>query len=188
MTMQIEEKRAQLISIIRERSYGTGVQITLASGRVSDFYFNLKPTMLHPQGARLIGDLIVDHLADRPIDYVGGLEMGAVPVATAVAAASAETKRPLPAFFIRKQAKDHGTQGLVEGLVKGTSVEGARVVVLEDVTTTGGSAMKAIAILKSEGAIVDCVVTIVDRQEGAAKAFADARIPFEPVLSRTDFL
>jgi orotate phosphoribosyltransferase len=182
------QKRHRLIEIIRERSYGTGVQIKLASGRMSDFYFNLKPTMLHPEGAALMGELIAAMLDGDKVDAVGGLELGAVPVATAVAAASHLRGRPLPAFFIRKQAKEHGTKSLVEGLVKGDTLKGRRVVILEDVTTTGGSAIKAIEAVKADGAIVVAVVTIVDRQEGAAEAFAEAKIPFRPLLTRADFL
>jgi orotate phosphoribosyltransferase len=181
-------KRARLIEIIRARSYGTGVQIKLASGRVSDFYFNMKPTMLHPEGASLIGDLVVDAISDAPVDMIGGLEMGAVPVATAVSLASFRAGTPKPAFFIRKQAKEHGTQSLVEGLPKGESIAGKTVIVLEDVTTTGGSALKAIDALAAEGATIHSVITLVDRMEGAADAFAAAGYTFTPLLTRADFL
>lgn len=180
--------RMRLIEIIRRRSYGTGVQITLASGRVSDFYFNLKPTMLHPEGAYLIGLMMLDALEEENIDAVGGLEMGAVPIATSVAAASHAEGRPIPAFFVRKQTKDYGTKSLVEGLVKGETLAGKRVVILEDVTTTGSSAFKAIEVVRGEGATVASVLTVVDRQEGAAEAFAAAGIAFRPLLVRADFL
>ena len=186
--MTASEQRARLIGIIRERSYGTGVKITLASGRTSDFYFNLKPTMLHPEGAHLIGELIVAALEGSNVDMIGGLEMGAVPLATAVAAASHRHGHDMAAFFVRKAVKAHGTQSLIEGLKKGETIRGRRVVVLEDVTTTGGSALKAITVLKDEGAIVDRVITVVDRQEGAAEAFKDAGVRFEPLLTRADFL
>lgn len=179
--------RADLIEIIRKRSYGFGVEIKLASGRTSNFYFNMKPTMLHPDGAALIGKLVAGMLEGRDVDMVGGLEMGAVPIATAVAMASRGTKRPLPAFFVRKQAKEHGTQALIDGLVKGETLAGKRVVVLEDVTTTGGSAMKAIEAIKAAGATVVTVITIVDRLEGAAEAFAAAGVPFQALLTASDF-
>lgn len=180
--------RARLIEIIRTRSYGTGVTITLASGRTSDFYFDMKPTMLHPEGAYLIGTLVNEALVGVDVDMVGGLEMGAVPIATAVAAVSHARGRPIPAFFVRKQAKGHGTQSVVEGLVKGETVAGKRVVILEDVTTTGGSALKAIEAVRQEGALVHSVITVVDRQEGAGRTFADAGIAFQPLLTRADFL
>lgn len=180
--------RMRLIELVRNRSYGTGVEIKLASGRVSDFYFNLKPTMMDPQGAHLLALLIIDALKDERIDAVGGLEIGAVPLAAAVAAISHAEGQNLPAFFIRKQTKEHGTKSLVEGLVKGQTLAGKRVAILEDVTTTGGSALKAIEVAKAEGAEVVCVVTCVDRQEGAAETFAAAGVPFRAILTRADFL
>jgi orotate phosphoribosyltransferase len=180
-------KRARLIEIITRRSYGTGVEIKLASGRISNFYFNLKPTMLHPEGAALIGELVAADLAAQGVEAVGGLELGAVPIATSVAQASHLIGKPMPAFFIRKQAKEHGTKSLVEGLVKGDSLKGRRVVILEDVTTTGGSALKAIEAVKADGAQVVSVVTIVDRQEGAAETFREAGVAFHPLLTRADF-
>jgi orotate phosphoribosyltransferase len=179
--------RMRLIEIVRRRSYGSGVEIKLASGRISDFYFNLKPTMMDPEGAHLLALLILDLLKDDTVDAVGGLEMGAVPLAAAVAAISHAEGHPLPAFFIRKRAKEHGTRSLVEGLPKGQSLAGKRVVILEDVTTTGGSALQAIEAVKADGATVICAITCVDRQEGAADAFAAAGVDFRPLLTRADF-
>ena len=95
--------------------------------------------------------------------------------------------RPLPAFFVRKQAKEHGARKLVEGLAPGESLEGKRVVILEDVTTTGGSSMKAIEAVKAEGAIIERVITVVDRLEGAAETFKAAGIPFQALLTTADF-
>ncbi|MGE5511769.1 MAG: orotate phosphoribosyltransferase [Bacteroidota bacterium] len=179
--------RARLIDIVRRRSYGTGVEIKLASGRISSFYFNLKPTMLDPEGAYLIGALITDAIAPGEADLVGGLEMGAVPIAAAVAAVSFAKGRPLPAFFVRKQAKEHGTRSLIEGLVKGETIEGKRVVIVEDVTTTGGSSMKAVEAVRAEGGSVVRVLTVVDRLEGAAETFAKAGLLFTPLLTVDDF-
>lgn len=179
--------RDRLIALIKERSFQSGQDIQLASGRSSSFYFNMKPTMLHPEGAHLIGKLIVDALGDASVDYAGGLEMGAVPIAAAVAAVSHAQDRPINAFFVRKQAKEHGTRSLVEGLANGETLKGKNVVVLEDVTTTGGSALKAADNLKSEGANIVRVLTVVDRQEGAGAAFADAGYDFRPLLTIEDF-
>ena len=159
----------------------------LASGRTSSFYFNMKPTMLHPEGAHLIGTLTLERLGERAVDAIGGLEMGAVPIATAVAAVSHAEGRPLPAFFVRKQAKEHGTQSLIEGLAPGETLSGKRVVIVEDVTTTGGSAMKAVEAVKSAGASVVAVVTVVDREEGATESFTAAGLDFLPVLTLDDF-
>jgi orotate phosphoribosyltransferase len=118
---------------------------------------------------------------------VGGLEMGAVPLASAVAATSHARGRPLPAVFVRKQAKEHGAKKLVEGLAPGETLRGKRVVVLDDVTTTGGSACKAIEALRAEGAVIDRVISVVDRLEGAAATFEAAGIPFTALLTTADF-
>jgi orotate phosphoribosyltransferase len=179
--------RSRLIAIVKRRSFSAGTEIQLVSGRSSSFYFNMKPTMLDPEGAHLIGELVLDALAGANVDLVGGLEMGAVPLATAVAAASYARGRPLPAVFVRKQAKEHGARKLVEGLAPGEALAGKRIAVLEDVTTTGGSASKAIEALKAEGAVIERVVTIVDRLEGAAENFNAAGIPFSAILTAADF-
>jgi orotate phosphoribosyltransferase len=179
--------RRRLIEVVRARSFSSGGEIKLVSGRTSSFYFNMKPTMLDAEGAHLIATLILDALEGSKVDLIGGLEMGAVPLATAVAVASHARGRPLQAFFVRKQAKEHGAKKLVEGLAPSESLAGKRVVILEDVTTTGGSAMKAIEAAKAEGAIVDRVVTVVDRLEGAADSFRAAGVPFTAILTAADF-
>ncbi len=178
--------RDRLIAIIKARSVETGRTFTLASGRTSDFYCNLKPTMLDPEGAYLLGALIAEHLSGSGAEMIGGLEMGAVPLATAAAAISYARGRPLPAFFIRKQAKDHGTKSLVEGLPRGVSLHGRRVVIVEDVTTTGGSSIKAVAAVRADGAEVMQVLTIVDRQEGAAAAFKAAGVAFASLITAAE--
>jgi orotate phosphoribosyltransferase len=122
---------------------------------------------------------------DRP-DLVGGLELGAVPLATAAAAMSHAMGMPMGAFVVRKQSKEHGTKSLVEGLIRGDSLKAKRVVILEDVTTTGGSAMKAIEAVRAEGAEVIKVLTMVDRQEGAAEAFARVGIPFAALVTAAE--
>ncbi len=181
------ESRTRLRDIVRARSFSTGGSVKLASGRTSNFYFNMKPTMLDPEGAHLIGELVLDAIADVPADYVGGLEMGAVPLATAIAVAGHARGRRLPAFFVRKTPKDHGTEKLVEGLAPGESLSGKRVIIVEDVTTTGGSSMKAIEAARKDGAEIACVVTIVDRDEGAVENFAAAKLAFRAILTIEDF-
>ena len=178
--------RQRLIEIIKTRSVETGREFKLASGRTSDFYCNLKPTMLDPEGAHLLGLLIAEALDGRRAQMIGGLEMGAIPLATAAAAASFARGRPLPAFFVRKQAKDHGTQNLIDGLPRGESLSGRRVVILEDVTTTGGSSMKAVDVVRAAGATVAEVLTIVDRLEGAAATFTAAGVPFRALITASE--
>src|SRR5690606_10845764 len=110
--------RPRLMALIRERSFGRG-KVKLASGRESDFYFDMKPTMLHPAGAAWLAELTLDAIEGLAADAIGGLEMGAVPLAATAAAFSHVRGRPLTAFFVRKRPKDHGAQKLVEGLPKG---------------------------------------------------------------------
>lgn len=180
-------RRARLIELIKLRSFQEGPEFKLASGKTSSFYFNMKPTMLDSEGAYLVASLILDQLEGVEADLIGGLEMGAVPIASSVAAVAYAQGRELPAFFVRKQAKEHGTQSLVEGLAKGDSMSGKKVVVVEDVTTTGGSALKAAEALRAAGAEIVTVITIVDRLDGAAETFATAGLKFEPLLTLADF-
>ena len=185
--MSKSASRARLKDIISKRSFGRG-EITLASGRKSDFYFNLKPTMLDPEGAALLAELSLDALKDDQVDYIGGLEMGAVPIAGAIAQLSWLKGRPIAAFFVRKKPKEHGARLAVEGLAKGESLAGKRIVIVEDVTTTGGSAIKAVDAVKDAGGQVALVFTMVDRDEGATEAFAAAGIPFRALYKAGEFL
>lgn len=183
----ISEMRVRLQEIIRKRSFGRG-EITLASGRKSDFYFNLKPTMLDAEGAALLAELTLDALAGENIDYVGGLEMGAVPLAGAIAQLSFMRGKPIQAFFVRKKPKDHGAKLSVEGLAPGESLKGKRVVIVEDVTTTGGSAIKAVEAVRDSGAEIVMVLTMVDREEGAADNFRAAGLDFRSIYKAAEFL
>ncbi|MDU6747881.1 MAG: phosphoribosyltransferase family protein, partial [Bradyrhizobium sp.] len=136
--MSKSASRARLLEIIRRRSFGRG-EVTLASGRKSDFYFNLKPTMMDPEGATLLAELTYEALKDEGFDYIGGLEMGAVPLAGAIAQISWIKGHPIAAFFVRKKPKEHGAKLAIEGLTRDETLAGKRIVVVEDVTTTGGS-------------------------------------------------
>jgi orotate phosphoribosyltransferase len=185
--VSISASRARLAKIIAKRSFGRG-EITLASGRKSDFYFNLKPTMLDPEGAALLAELTYDALKDENLDYIGGLEMGAVPIAGALAQLSWLKGHPIAAFFVRKKPKEHGAKLLVEGLPKDETLQGKRIVVVEDVTTTGGSAIKAVETVREEGGHVVLAFTMVDREEGAEEAFRAAGIPFRALYKASEFL
>lgn len=179
--------RTRLMEIVMARSFQEGPMMKLASGKTSTFYFNMKPTMLDSEGAHVIANLILDQIEGVPVDFIGGLEMGAVPIASAVSALAHARGRKLPAFFVRKQAKEHGTQSLIEGLARDETMGGRRVVIVEDVTTTGGSSLKAAEAIRQAGAEIVRVITIVDRQEGAAEAFAAAGLDFQPLLRLSDF-
>ena len=185
--MSKSASRARLAEIIRKRSFGRG-EITLASGRKSDFYFNLKPTMLDPEGAALLAEVTFEALRDDQLDYIGGLEMGAVPLAGAIAQLSWLKGHPIAAFFVRKKPKEHGTRLAIDGLAKGDSLQGKRIVIIEDVTTTGGSALKAVDAVREAGGEIVLVLTMVDREEGAAETFAQAGLPFRSLYKAAEFL
>jgi orotate phosphoribosyltransferase len=161
-----EQERNELMQIIRELSYEER-EVTLASGRKSNFYFDGKQTTLHASGGLLVGKAfweIVKSFAG-PIDGVGGLTMGADPIAAATSIAAALDGQPVHAFIIRKEPKGHGTGQWLEG--RKNLPAGSRVVIVEDVTTTGGSSMKAVERAEQEGLTVLGIVTLVDREEGA---------------------
>src|ERR1700719_3443862 len=179
--------RARLVEIIRKRSFGRG-EITLASGRKSNFYFNLKPTMLDPEGAPLLAELTFEALKDDRLDFVGGLEMGAVPLAGAIAQLSWIKGHPIAAFFVRKKPKENGARLAVEGLAKGESLKGKRVAIVEDVTTTGSSALRAVEAVRDAGGEVALVFTMVDRDEGATETFAQAGLAFRSLYRAGEFL
>jgi orotate phosphoribosyltransferase len=154
------ELRSRLFALLKERAFRRG-RIVLASGRESDFYFDMKPAMLDPDGAGLMTELILQQIHDIKADCVGGLEMGAVPLIAPVAMRSLDFGRRLPGFFVRKAVKDHGTKKRVDG----ADIAGKRVIILEDVTTTGGSAMDAVKAVEEAGAKVALVLAILDRGE-----------------------
>ena len=185
--MPEHDYRAELFELIRTRSFGRG-KIKLVSGRESDYYIDMRPTTLHPAGATCVGELIADALDGLPVEFVGGLESGAIPIATAVATASHRRGGNIGAFFVRKKAKDHGARKLVEGLPKGETLEGRNVVIVDDVMTTGGSSVQAIEAVREEGATILLVLTIVDRLEGAAETFAKEKLPFRALYTADEFL
>ncbi len=181
------EQRSRLADIIFQRSFGRG-KVVLASGKESDFYFDMKPTMLDPEGASLIAHQLFEALKDVEADYVGGLEMGAVPITGGLCQVSFERGRPIRGFFVRKQAKGHGAKKLVEGLTKDESLAGKKLIIVEDVTTTGESSYKAIEACREAGAEVVMVVSIVDREDGAAEFFKSRGINFISLYQSSGFL
>jgi len=157
-------ERERLKSIIKELSYEKR-KVTLASGRESDFYFDGKQTTLHSEGGYLVGRLFYDAIKDvDDVQAVGGITLGADPIATATSIAALLDKKPLHAFIIRKEPKGHGTGQWLEG--RKNLPAGTRVVIVEDVVTTGGSSMKAVRRAEEEGLKVLGIVTLVDREEG----------------------
>ena len=181
--------RARLVRLLAERAFERR-RVTLASGRESDFFLDCKQAVLTAEGHALVGVVMlaaVDAMgAHGEAEAVAGVELGGCPLASAVSLVSAQRGRPLPALYVRKEAKDHGSKKLVEG--DKSLRDGLRVVMLEDVVTTGGSTLKAVQKLRDAGAHVVGVVALVDRQEGGAEAIAAAGLPFVAVAHRHDFL
>jgi orotate phosphoribosyltransferase len=179
----LAEKKARLLAIIRQKSFLTeGGPFKLASGATSDYYLDMKPTMFSAEGISLIADIVYDMLRDDgSVDAVGGLELGAVPITSAVSMRSF-SGRPVDAFVVRKEAKDHGTSKKIDGNFH----DNARVVLVEDVTTQGGSVMQAVHAVRARGATVTKIITIVDRLEGAADNLRKEGIALEPVFTIRD--
>jgi orotate phosphoribosyltransferase len=181
--MPATERRERLRQLLRELSLLNGDQFQLASGRTSSVFFNLKTIMLDPEGINLIADEILARLAGDSVDFIGGIAVGAVPIVAAVCVKSYPA-RPLRAFYVRAERKDHGTERQIEGHI----ADGARVVVLDDVTTTGGSVMRAVRAAQARGCTVVKVMTVVDRQEGAVENLAADGLSLEALFTKDELL
>ena len=181
-----DSNRARLAELVNELAVVRG-KVTLASGLESNFYVDMRRATLHHEAAPLIGHVMLDLLEENGFsvdeaDAVGGLTMGADPVATAMLHAAAARGLDLDAFVVRKAAKDHGMKRQIEG----PSVEGKRVVVLEDTSTTGGSPIQAVEALRAAGAQVLAVAVIVDRNTGARERIEAADLPYLYALGLED--
>ena len=173
--------RDRLLDLLCEFAYKEG-DFVLSSGQQSSYYINCKPVTLHPEGALATGKLLLSMLA-ADVDAVAGLTLGADPIVTAVSVVSALGDRPIPALIVRKEAKGHGTMAYIEGP---TLSEGANVVVLEDVVTTGKSAMQAVERLRGAGYKVDRVLSLIDREQGGAEFYRSVGLEFEAVFTIED--
>jgi orotate phosphoribosyltransferase len=178
----LSSKKQKLLAIISRFSLLQGREFRLTSGASSNFFIDLKKTMLDPEGASLLADLLFDKIKAEDVDCVGGMETGAIPIVAELCMRSWPEK-PVKGFFIRKEAKGHGTDQQVEGRLE----RGSRVILLEDVTTTGGSAMRAVDQTRQFQCTVLKVITVVDRLEGAEETFRNAGIIFEALFTRHDF-
>jgi orotate phosphoribosyltransferase len=177
-SIDLTSQRQLLLDLFCQLAYKEG-DFVLSSGQQSSYYINGKQVTLHPQGALAMGRLLVSQL---PMDTeaVAGLTLGADPIVSAVSVVSALENRPIPALIVRKETKGHGTKAYIEGP---SLPEGAKVVVLEDVVTTGQSAMKAVERLREAGYSVEQVIALVDRQQGGAEFYQSAKLKFEAVFS-----
>ncbi len=180
-TMPVSELRQQLLDLFCEVAYKEG-NFMLSSGQPSSYYINGKQVTLHAQGGLAMGRVLLS-LIPAETEAVAGLTLGADPMVTATSVVAAYEGRSLTALIVRKEAKGHGTQAFIEGP---TLPEGASVTVLEDVVTTGRSALKAVERLQEAGYHVNGILALVDRQQGGTETYAQANIPFQAVFSIQD--
>ncbi len=184
---RIQEEKEELFRILYERSflYRPARPFTLSSGRQSPVYLDGKKTTLgHPRAQFLVGDLLYRMIAPFSPEGVGGLTLGADPISVAVSLVSGLYRHPIPSFVVRKEAKDHGTRNPIEGDL----APGSRVVIVEDVVTTGASGMKAVRSCQDAGHRVLKVIALVDREEGGRALFEGAGLPFEALFSLKKFI
>ena len=167
----------QLKKLLKDTGAVKFGEFTLSSGKKSDFYVDCRKVTLHPQGAKLVGKIILEKIKDLKVDAVGGMTMGADPIIGAVI-----TLGDIPGFIVRKKAKEHGTGQKIEGLIE----KGWKVLIVEDVATTGGSALQAIEAAEAAGATVVKVISVVDREEGAANSLKN--YDFEPIFKKSELI
>lgn len=187
MTIDVNTRELAKSCII-SRSFRTG-KFTLSNGSKSDYYIDLKPTMMDSIGLNSIAKLIASRInmlgTDNMVDYVSGLELGAVPLVSAVVALGNGFPHGL---IVRKTAKDHGTQNAIEGLIPTETLANKNVVILEDVTTSGRSSMQALEAIQSQGGNVVMVLSVVDRNQGARKFFYENNVEFDCLFTIDEFL
>ena len=182
-----QDIRQQLTKMIIQKSYERR-SVVLASGRISDFYIDLKNTLLHPQGIDWISTLMLEKLNDLKgqLIGIGGPTMGADPLVTAISMKSLQWSKPLLAFYIRKEPKAHGTSQWLEGIKNFEN--GSRVFIIEDVVTSGGSSLRAVEKAQAGGLKVEGIMTCVDREEGGREKIEASGLRFMTILTKSDIL
>jgi orotate phosphoribosyltransferase len=175
-----------LIELIIEKAFKYSEEpiFKLVSGTMSNYYFNCKAVTLHPEGMYLIGNLIFDLINDLNIKGIGGLTLGADPIAYAIAYTSYLKGKPVEAFIIRKTPKSHGTMQWIEGNIK----SGDRVVIIDDVITTGKSTIEAITRAKKTGLEIVKVIALIDRQEGGREAVETSGYKFDSIITKDEVM
>ncbi len=173
---------AELLRLVCDLSYKyEDTPFKLSSGGSSHHFIDIKPASLHPLGSKLIAKLMLEHIKDLSPDLIGGMESGGIPLVASVCALAPEHLIK-GAFFVRKQPKGHGTNKLIDGMF----YNGANVVLIEDVTTTGSSILKAAAAVREGGGRVSHILTVVDREEGAQATLKKHNLTLIPLLTLSD--
>jgi orotate phosphoribosyltransferase len=175
------EARSRLLELFKKRAFSSG-KFTLASGKESTYYINSKKVIFHSEAVALLGELLWEATKHLNIQAMGGLEVGAIPMAAAAAMRYHLEGRALEGFFVRKQAKTHGSQEQIEGVLEA----GMRVAMVDDVLTTGGSVIRAIEEVEKRGARIVAVICIVDRLKGA-RELLEAKYAYAPIFTIRDF-
>ncbi|MFN6154202.1 MAG: orotate phosphoribosyltransferase [Dolichospermum sp.] len=181
VTTDLTTLRQKLLDLFCQLAYQEG-DFVLSSGQRSSYYINGKQVTLHPQGALAMARLLLPMLPEDT-QAVAGLTLGADPIVSAVSVVSVYENKPIPALIIRKEAKGHGTMAYIEGP---SLPQGAKVVVLEDVVTTGQSALKAVERLQAAGYTVDRVISLIDRLQGGGALYESAGLQFEALFTIQD--
>lgn len=186
LNMKHNEMKKRLTEIIVDRSfrYSENPPFTLTSGRRSNFYYDCKLTTLDPEGMNLIGNIVFDMLEDSEVAAAGGMTLGADPIANALSVISYQRGKPVKSFIVRKDVKEHGTKSKIEGNVRPRE----KVAIIDDVITTGASTITAIERAKEEGLVVDRVIVLVDREEGALENIEKYVKRVDSVLTKTEIM
>ncbi|MEK6714862.1 MAG: orotate phosphoribosyltransferase [Candidatus Omnitrophota bacterium] len=178
-----QELKQRLFALLKERAYREG-NIVLSSGKIGSYYIDARVVTLSAEGAYLTAALILDLVKDKNISAIGGPTLGADPLLGAIAALSFLDKKPLNTFIVRKIPKEHGTQKRIEGPAL---KKGDKVIIVDDVVTSGGSLLDCISILRQSGVIVEGAVAIIDREEGAIENLARVSCPLTSIFKASDF-
>lgn len=181
--MNMKKRLVQLV-IEKAFKYSEEPIFKLVSGNMSKYYFDCKAVTLHPEGMYLIGNIIFELIKDLNVKGIGGLTLGADPIAYAVAYTSFLKAKPIEAFIVRKAPKGHGMMQLIEGNVR----KGDRVVIIDDVITTGKSTIEAIKKAKEEGLEIVRVIALIDRQEGGKEAVESLGYQLESIITRDEVM
>ena len=187
----MHDLKRDLARLLLEKSYKEG-DFVLTSGKKSEYYFDCKQTALHPKGGMLLGKLFLDLCSDLDVAGVGGMTLGADPLVSAVSVMSqveleaGRLSKALPAFIIRKKSKGHGTNQYLEGLAN--FEDGDKIVLLEDVVTTGGTLLTALERLRDAGLHVEAICTVLDREEGGRERLAEAGFTLRSIFTRQELL
>lgn len=173
--------KEQLKTLLKEKAVKIG-EFKLSSGGTSNFYIDAKQITLDPLGSYLTAKIILEKIKELKVDYIGGMMIGADPIAAAVSLLSKDLKNPIPAFIVRKQQKEHGLKKEIEGIIKPNSF----VVIVDDVITKGTATINAINAVEKIGCKVVRVICVVDRQEGGAETLRD--YDFDPIFKKEEFI